>query len=165
MKKCDLCDKNPAVMTVRQMDKDGKVTEFEVCADCARKRGFAEAEKIKMSVAEVLAEVKGKTAEEDRNLVCPRCGMSFADFKRLGRLGCADCYEHFRSKLEPLIRRIHGAVQHVGKTTRTGRKQAQLKMNTQRLREELQDAIHAENYEKAAKLRDQLKRAKNDART
>jgi protein-arginine kinase activator protein McsA len=58
----------------------------------------------------------------------------------------------------PLIRRIHDAVQHVGRTASGGRKQAQMKMNIQKLREALSGAIQAEDYEKAAALRDQLKR-------
>ncbi len=159
MKKCDLCGKNEAVMKVRQVDKDGNVTELNICAECAHKRGFSEVEKINMSVAEVLAEMKKKVAEEDRYLVCPGCGMSFAEFKRLGRLGCAECYTSFGPRLESLIRRIQGAVQHIGKTTKVGRKKAQVRMNVQRLNEELKNAIQAEDYEKAAKLRDQLKQA------
>jgi len=165
VKKCDLCGQADARMKVRQLDKEGRQTELEVCADCARQRGFAEAEKVKVHVAEVLAEIKGDVKEDDRKLVCSGCGMTFADFKRLGRLGCAACYDSFKDKLEPLVRRLHGAVQHLGKTTKAGRKQAQERMNDQRLAEELAQAIKNEDYELAAALRDRMRKTEQHAQS
>jgi protein arginine kinase activator len=88
--------------------------------------------------------------------------MSFAEFKRQARLGCAECYVSFHDELLPLIRRIHGAVQHVGRTASGGRKLAQVKMNVQKLREALTSAIKDEDYEKAAALRDQLRKAETE---
>jgi len=146
------------MLTVSQLDKNGRMTELAVCAECAQKRGFVTAEKLKANIAEVLAEMKDKVAEQDSQLVCPGCGMSYAEFKRLGKLGCAECYTTFHDQLQPLIRRIHGAVQHVGKSTKAGRKKAQERLNIQRLRKDLEQAIVAEDYERAAALRDQLKR-------
>jgi protein arginine kinase activator len=163
MKKCDLCGSNEAKLKVRQMEKDGKIREIEVCPDCARTKGFSEAEKIQTNAAGVLAEMRKNVAEEDAQLVCLRCKMTFAEFKRKGRLGCAACYESFRPKLEPLIRRMQGATQHVGKTAQAGRKPARDKMAVRKLREELQGAIAAEDYEKAAALRDRLGRAEKNA--
>jgi len=158
MKACDLCGKGEATMKVSQLDKDGTVTEISVCAECARQRGFAEVEKLKAGVAEIIADLKTRVDEGDSTLVCPNCGLSYAEFKRQGRLGCADCYVSFHDQLVPLIRRIHDAVQHVGRTASGGRKQAQVKMNVQKLRDALSGAIQAEDYEKAAALRDQLKK-------
>jgi protein arginine kinase activator len=162
MKQCDLCGKADAEMKVSQLDKDGKVTELEVCAGCARKRGFSEVEKLKMNVAEIIQDLKSRVADDDVKLVCPRCSMTYAEFKRAGRLGCAQCYTAFHDQLQPLVRRIHGSAQHVGKTTHTGRKQAQVKMNVQKLRDALSAAIHQEDYEKAAGLRDQLRKAEDE---
>jgi protein arginine kinase activator len=158
MKACDLCNKGDATMRVSQLDKDGKVTELWVCAECARQRGFTEVEKLKASVAEIITDLKTRIDEGDSMLLCSACGLSFAEFKRQGRLGCAECYVSFHDQLVPLIRRIHDAVQHVGRTASGGRKQAQVKMNVQKLREALSGAIQAEDYEKAAALRDQLRR-------
>jgi protein arginine kinase activator len=162
MKPCDLCSKNEATMKVSQLSKDGKVTEISVCAECARQRGFTEVQKIKASVAEVIADLKNRIDEGDARLICTNCGLSYAEFKRQGRLGCADCYVAFHDQLVPLVRRIHGAVQHVGRTATGGRKQAQVKLNVQKLRDALTHAIQAEDYEKAAALRDQLKRTETE---
>jgi protein arginine kinase activator len=163
MKKCDICGEKPATIKVRQVDKDGKSTEVEVCADCAREKGISGVETIKVDITKVLAEIRSKVDEEDKKLVCGGCGMSFAEFKRLGRLGCSACYTSFAERLEPIVRRIQGAGQHVGKTTKSGRKQARERMSVQRLREDLKSAIHDEDYEKAAELRDQLNRAEENA--
>jgi protein arginine kinase activator len=157
MKPCDLCGKPGADMKVSQLDKDGKVTELVVCSECARARGFSEVEKIKMDVAEILADLKSRVAEDDANIKCGRCGLTYAEFRRLGRVGCAECYTAFHEQMVPLVRRIHGAVQHVGRATHTGRKEAQVKMNAQKLREALSKAVEQEDYEKAAQLRDQLR--------
>jgi protein arginine kinase activator len=161
MKACDLCGKGEATMKVSQLDKDGKVTEISVCAECARQRGFTEVGKLKAGVAEIIAELKTRVDEGDAKLICRNCGLSYAEFKQQGRLGCADCYVSFHDQLVPLIRRIHGAVQHVGRTASGGRKQAQAKMNIKKLRDALSGAIQDEDYEKAAALRDQLRRTED----
>jgi protein arginine kinase activator len=163
MKLCDLCRKNEAAMKVSQLDKDGNATELSVCADCARKRGLSQVEVLKTNVAELLDELKGRIETRDRKAVCPRCGLSLAEFKRQGRLGCGDCYSAFHEQLEPILRRLHGAARHIGKATSTGRKHAQEKLNVQWLRGELKKAIEGEDYEKAASLRDRLRQAGHEA--
>ncbi|MBM3330463.1 hypothetical protein FJY68_01270 [candidate division WOR-3 bacterium] len=162
MKACDLCGKGEATMKVSQLDKEGKVTEITICPECARQRGFTEVEKLKANVAEIITELKNRIDEGDSKLICPNCGLSYAEFKRQARLGCAECYTSFHDQLVPLIRRIHDAVQHVGRTASGGRKQAQMKMNVQKLREALSGAIQDEDYEKAAALRDQLRKTEGE---
>ena len=156
MKQCDLCGKKDATMRVSRVDKVGKATELEVCAECATRHGFAEVAKVKQNVNEIISDLKSRVADEDAALVCPRCGMTFAEFKRLGRVGCAECYSAFHDQLQPLVRRIHGSAQHVGRTIHGGRKQAHVKVNVQKLRDALSRAIQQEDYERAAALRDQL---------
>jgi protein arginine kinase activator len=92
-------------------------------------------------------------------LTCPICGSTWAQFKQGGLMGCAHDYEQFAGKLVPLLKRAQeGATEHVGKVP-AGRKtqEADRQVATLRLRRELQKAIDAENYEQAARLRDQLK--------
>ncbi|MBM3313151.1 hypothetical protein FJY70_01000 [candidate division WOR-3 bacterium] len=158
MKPCDLCGKNEGIVKVSRLDQDGKSTEVVLCPECARRSGFSEVAKLKENAAEIVAELKSKVEEHDAQLLCRNCGLSYADFKRQGRLGCAQCYTWFHDELAPLVRRIHGAIQHVGRTASGGRKQAQVKMNLIKLRDDLTGAIQAEDYEKAAALRDQLRK-------
>jgi protein arginine kinase activator len=162
MKPCDICGRNDAVMKVRQLAKDGTASEIEVCAACAQARGLVEAREIRSDATAVLADLRERVEESDEAAQCPACGLSFADFKRKGQLGCADCYAAFRERLLPIVRRLHGAVQHVGKTPSAGRKLAQQKLNLLQLKDALSVAVTTEDYEKAAALRDQLKRAEDE---
>ena len=90
---------------------------------------------------------------------CPNCGLTIADFKRTGRLGCARCYATFDVSLRGLLRKLHGGTQHSGKvylppdpteTDRTARVVG--------LRRSLSRAVEAEDFERAAALRDQIRR-------
>lgn len=91
--------------------------------------------------------------------VCPICGMTWAAFKSGGVMGCPHDYEHFEQRIAPLIRRAQeNATQHAGKMPTQLRQTSPAKqIDTARLRRELEQAVDAENYELAAKLRDELK--------
>lgn len=102
---------------------------------------------------------QGTSAGATNPEVCPVCGMTWATFKTGGLMGCPYDYEHFASKLMPLIRRAQeSASQHAGKVpTRLRETSPARQIDTARLRRELEQAVEAENYETAAKLRDQLR--------
>jgi len=72
-------------------------------------------------------------------------------------LGCEQCYTSFAEPLGELLRRLHASVHHAGKapggTIQTARPGESLPV----LKERLRQAIAAEQFELAAKLRDQLK--------
>lgn len=163
MKQCDICGKKEATLVVRKLNKDGNATDLNICAECAKSQGLTDVEECPADSVAIIAELKSKMEENDQKVVCGRCQMSYAEFKRLGKLGCSDCYQTFAEKLKPLLRRLHGAVQHIGKTPHQGRKRAQERLEIQRLRVELEKAIKQEDYERAAALRDQLKRRENEA--
>ena len=88
---------------------------------------------------------------------CPSCGLTYADFKKIGRLGCGECYNTFRKYLGPLLKRIHGSTQHTGKSPLIAGKPRKKKIDLQALRIRLARAIEEEAFEEAAKIRDQIK--------
>lgn len=163
MKLCDICGKKEATLVVRKLNKDGNATDLNICAECAKSQGLTGVEECPADSVAIIAELKSKMEENDEKVVCGHCQMSYAEFKRLGKLGCSDCYQAFAEKLKSLLRRLHGAVQHIGKTPHQGRKRAQERLEIQRLRVELEKAIKQEDYERAAALRDQLKRREDEA--
>ena len=84
--------------------------------------------------------------------------MKFGSFTQTGVLGCPDCYESFPRELSPLIERAqNGGTSHAGKCPRRGGASIDETLRIQRLFRQLEDAVAAEQYEKAAKLRDQLR--------
>ena len=98
----------------------------------------------------------GKPAKT-ANKVCAGCGLSFAQFRQTGRVGCADCYRSFENELSPLIERAqNGGNHHTGKTPRRAGTSIDRQLLIQRLVKELDHAVAAEQYERAAKLRDRL---------
>ncbi len=90
---------------------------------------------------------------------CPICGLSWAQFKQGGIFGCSHDYTQFEARVLPLLKRAQeGAHQHVGKVPAKMRNRGDdRQVITLRLRRDLQLAIDAENYEQAARLRDELR--------
>ena len=86
-------------------------------------------------------------------------------------MGCAQCYDTFRDELVPTIRRIHGNTTHCGKKSTQWRNNLQNRKiakvqkkeltttnsKLDNLKKQLQEAIQAQEFEQAAKLRDEIK--------
>jgi protein arginine kinase activator len=85
--------------------------------------------------------------------------MTYDDFRKVGRLGCADCYTTFKRSLSSLLKRIHGSPIHIGKSPMRLIKPAKAsKAELLELRRKLERAIGNEEFEEAARLRDQIRR-------
>ena len=75
-----------------------------------------------------------------------------------GVLGCPKDYEVFKEPLMGLLEKAHeGRVQHVGKIPGGRENKHKRQHELMRLKRELQDAVEAEDYERAAFLRDKVK--------
>lgn len=96
-------------------------------------------------------------------LPCPSCGMTWRAFQQNGLLGCADCYDHFSDLIPPLLRRLHGHTEHVGKVPEGVSTAYSEKRAIDQLRQALKEAITDENYERAAELRDEIRAKENQA--
>lgn len=157
MKQCSICQKPEVNVVITTIDKDGQFLELALCKECATKKGVGEIKKVKLTAHEILAELQEKISDEDHNLICINCGLSYADFRSHGRLGCEQCYVSFALKLEPIIKRIHGTTSHTGKTITNTKKKITDRYEIKKLRTVLQSAITKEDYEKAAKIRDRIR--------
>ena len=109
-----------------------------------------------------LAQPAPETAatEPKDELTCSACGLTFTEFTRQGRFSCGECYSAFRSRLEPILRKIHGASLHRGRNPEHAHldDQAAVPIKEEaRLDAELTKAIAAEDFERAAELRDKLR--------
>ena len=164
---CDICGKNPATVHLTEII-DEQMNELHLCEECARTK--SEAMEQQFGLSDLLAGMadfqKSPNKEEEMIAIkCSRCGLSYADFKKIGRLGCGECYNVFRKYLAPLLKRIHGSNQHIGKNPLKGpakpkpaiSKVSKKRIDLQELKEQLQNAIQQEAFEEAARLRDQIK--------
>jgi protein arginine kinase activator len=82
---------------------------------------------------------------------CPKCNHSIEDIIKISKLGCAECYNHFKKELTPVIDKIHKSIQHKGKIPNNLSSKSK-----KELKKELKDAIAKEDYNKAIKIRDIL---------
>jgi protein arginine kinase activator len=87
---------------------------------------------------------------------CPSCGYEYSDFKKIGRFGCPDCYEAFEAQLVPMLRQIHGNTHHSGTAPENVQPRVKRRRRVSELKQELARAIEAENYERAAEIRDEI---------
>jgi protein arginine kinase activator len=156
---CDNCHQRPAEFSFTSVDKEGRKIDVKLCGACARQQGLLPAQMNEVqSLATVLEELKSRVQDADNALVCPRCRLSYADFKKTLRLGCENCYAAFGERLMPILKRVHNATRHTGHIPQPGKNTAR-DFEVQRLRRELRRAIEAEDYERAAAVRDRIKNA------
>ena len=108
------------------------------------------------SILSILSTQK-KTAKP--SITCSACGLSYDEFEHTGRLGCAQCYRDFSEQLKPLLQRIHGRVQHAGRmpAAATNGSSDQWSERMAELRRLMEEAVVSENFEDAAKYRDELR--------
>jgi protein arginine kinase activator len=155
---CDICGKNPATVHLTEII-DEQMTELHLCEECARAKSVEMEQQF--GLADLLAGLSefGKTVE-DKELVkikCSQCGLTYENFRKGGRLGCSECYSAFKKYLAPLLKKIHGSNQHLGKTPLKLVKVTKPKSELQELKDKLQKAIQTEEFEEAAKLRDKIR--------
>ena len=157
--RCQRCPK-PATLHLTEIVGPKQIEEMHFCEECAQKHlyepGNTGAEPIPAPKA-VSVSQENEELEELNRMTCPQCGIQFKDFRSTGRLGCPHDYEVFKKELIPLLENIHGDNRHQGKSPRRKHPQSQKTTQLGRLRRELQTAIVCEDYEKAARLRDEIR--------
>jgi protein arginine kinase activator len=159
---CSICGKTEATIHVEGL-LDNKALKLHLCEKCAQEKGMEfDMAKTSFSLVDLLANLSDWEIPGHKNLEtvrCPVCGLSYTQFREVGRLGCAGCYSTFSAQLEPLLKRIHGSSRHCGSGPKSSNGAASDELPA--LRSQLDDAIRAEEFEKAAKLRDRIKGARN----
>jgi protein arginine kinase activator len=151
---CDHCPK-PAVVHNTAI-VNGQMTEVHLCEEHAQAAGIQMPGQA--PIHQLLGQLAQVGAARPRGPSCPECGHSFHDFKTSGLLGCAACYEAFASTVAPVIERAHGgATEHVGSAPTRADDARQRAALLQQLLRELEQAVSAEQYERAAQLRDKIK--------
>ena len=171
--KCDKCTKKATVHLTEIVD--GKVMEMHMCEDCAREQ--SQHMEQQFGLADLLAGLTdfGKhvpdVQQKALSLQCPACGLTYEDFRKFGRFGCAQCYIAFKAQLKTLLKKIHGSNVHLGKTPlklmpidgvsapaipTVMPETAQPVDPVELLRRQLHEAIEHEDFERAAALRDKI---------
>ncbi|MFH1269694.1 MAG: UvrB/UvrC motif-containing protein [Candidatus Omnitrophota bacterium] len=160
---CDICGKNPATVHLTEII-DEQMNELHLCEQCANQKSMQMEQHFGLSdLLGGMAEFEKPVKEKEAIVLvkCPNCALTYADFKKLGRLGCSECYDTFRKYLGPLLKKVHGSVLHFGKSPFRVSRPVDERVDLQTLRNQLQKAIESEAFEEAARIRDQIKGMEN----
>lgn len=158
---CDQCGSDDAVVHLTQI-VNNQMSTFHLCEKCAAEKGLeVTPEAMNFPLTDFLAQMgegDAASAEPDQDLRCSFCGLVFREFRESGRLGCPHCYASFEGQLRGLLRRIHGGTQHVGKVYLPPDASAtDQEKRLETLRRKLQRAVETEDFERAARLRDEIR--------
>ena len=184
---CDNCGKREA--NVRYSENiNGIAKELNLCEECSKKLGITNQDfSMPIDFSSFFGEFMEDFAtpqfmplwNEIKTLECNQCGYTFEDIANHGKLGCGNCYEVFQERLDPIIRRIQGANQHVGRMGKIIDNKIEQKMQNEstkeekinqlpknnqleQLQRELKQPIKEERYEEAAKIRDEIKKIEKE---
>ncbi len=158
---CEECGKNQATVHMKKIINN-HMTESHLCEECAKKNnnfGFDTSFSIQNILAGLIDNSYDSPVkiEHIKSLTCDNCGLTYGKFRQIGKLGCSSCYESFKEKLVPLLRKIHGHDSHAGKIPKKAGKDVSTKKMIDELKAELNLAVNKEEFEKAAQIRDEIK--------
>lgn len=184
---CENCKRKEA--NVRYSENiNGIKKEMNLCEECSRKLGITDVIDFKIpsldfsnlfgsfledfsSTSEFLPLINGI-----KQLECESCGSTFDDIINSGRYGCANCYDVFEDKMDPILKKLQGANRHNGRLGKVSDNNVKFEKkdekssnkNTddklEKLQENLKQAIKEERYEDAAKIRDEINKRKEQKR-
>jgi protein arginine kinase activator len=173
---CDICNKNEATVHYTEVI-NGVKNERHLCSECMKEMDnglegeFPFAKLIKGILSAHLASSQENTAA--LQLKCNKCGMTYQQFAKVGKFGCAECYSVFGPLILDNIKRIQGSSTHTGKKYKRAddnndiaglfeessadKNNVPADKNIAILQNKLKKAVADENFEEAARLRDEIK--------
>ncbi len=167
---CEQCGEREAIVALTHIDENEK-THVHLCGECAREQGID----VEASLEELEERMSEQEERDEQELRCSSCGMTYDRFKEHYRLGCAECYSSFREELRPLLRKVHGAHEHVGKRPSPAAEVREAAAETTEgkdavwtldlLQRRLRGAVEREEFEEAARLRDRIDELKKRQET
>lgn len=163
--KCEKCGLNDATTHLKQI-VNGNMKELHLCEECAAELGYDSIFNINpfgmmgVNIGSFLGSLFSQSVpglNEAAGKRCSFCGATFDEIAQSAKTGCANCYTEFYDELFPSIQRIHGKTRHVGKIPGRAGEELQLRRELDTLKKQLNEAVEAQEYEKAAELRDKIK--------
>ncbi|WP_309386505.1 UvrB/UvrC motif-containing protein [Cerasicoccus frondis] len=158
---CSHCQK-PATIHLTQI-VNNEIKKLDFCEDCPHQKGVTDP--AGFSLADLLStgDDAAFSSEHTASGTCPNCGFSTKNFKKLGRFGCPECYETLGEFIAPMLAKMHRGTHHLGKYPQMLVARLQHKRKVEEAEAALEAAVLSENYEEAAKWRDELKALQSDS--
>ncbi len=173
---CENCKKRTATVFYNE-NLNGKTRSYSLCGECAAKlREKGDLQDITSMIGSFTDPFSGlhddlfggffgmhKQKALGTAKKCPDCGSTYADIAHAGRVGCPRCYAIFREELAPTIRSVHGTTTHTGALPSRHKARQERAEQIKNLKRGLRDAIQKEDFEEAARLRDEIRRMEAEA--
>ena len=163
---CERCNKKKATVFYRE-NINGRIKALRLCGDCVEV--LEQAGELE-DMGTVLSCRPSPLLHDEEcaaplplisdgiSRTCPRCGGVFSEMAERGRLGCPACYAAFSAELTLPLQALHGRVSHEGRVSAGYRARKETERRVSALRSQLTAAVGAEEYERAAALRDEIHR-------
>lgn len=151
--RCQSCGKKEATIRYKE-NINGSKQELYFCEECAKKLGFINFSNI---FSPIFSNIPEYLFSEEDILKCPNCGYTLKDYSKTGLFGCKECYKTFSNELDDMFLKYHGKNRHfkLGKNTSKNLEKTE---SIEKLKEKLKEAIKLEEYEKAAIIRDKIRK-------
>lgn len=163
---CNECGKNEANVHMTQII-NGKKTESHLCEECAKKnQAFNQAFNSNFSMENMFSAMLNNAYNTTTYIPskgCTKCGMTFDEFRNTGKFGCSDCIDTFKPRLKPVIKSIQGYDTHTGKIPKRAGGDYKVQKDIEQLKNQLKQAVENEEYEKAADLRDKIRKMESNS--
>ena len=164
---CEKCKKKKATVFYNE-NLGGKTRSCSLCADCAETmRRTGELEDVRIpsassafgcSESAMFGNLCGITVPHNIAAVrtCPVCSSTLAGIAESGSVGCAACYKTFLDEISGSLHALPESTPYPGRTPRHYRLRREREARAALLREQMKQAVLAEDFETAALLRDQI---------
>ncbi|MCL2341908.1 MAG: hypothetical protein FWC53_02395 [Firmicutes bacterium] len=121
---CQNCGENEANVRYTQII-NGNAKEMVLCSRCAGDMGIDHIDlNMPIDLSSFFADVLGSGYDQEfmpslyetpKELKCDVCSMTYDEFVKLGKFGCANCYTAFADRIDPILKRIHGNNIYLGR--------------------------------------------------
>lgn len=179
---CDNCKKNEATIHYTEII-NGVKNERHLCSECMQSlEGDREGEiPLSRLIRGILsAHLSGNEVSGANNIdiMCDKCKMTYSEFAKTGKFGCSECYSVFGPLIVDNIKKIQASTRHTGKKYIKPDSGNNTDYENQAVNEamealgdtsdnklevmqrQLKEAVSAEDFEEAARLRDEIKALK-----
>ena len=178
---CERCKAREATIQYTEV-VNGVRTEHNFCAQCASEMDLGQDFPLGRLLSGLLGLGAGNPREENYSqVVCPTCGTSYEEFVKTSRFGCPDCYEVFDLLISDKIKQLQGSDCHRGKKAKNAQtpeaeetaqsisveedRTASVEEQIARLYACQQAAVKREDYDEAARCRDEIRKLKMGSET
>lgn len=161
---CEQCHQRQASIILTHIVNGNKI-ENHLCDVCAKEQEnklYNSNHSFQQFLSGLMKLSEGNKSKTDHTLTCPKCHLTFDEFRKTSKFGCDRCYDTFEPYIRQILKSVQGTFQHTGKEPKRLSMADAIKHQREELESKLRIALMQEDYLEAAKLRDTLNSIRED---